>query len=159
MNDHLDGGEEAKFTEVGDRRRIDAPFSSLLREIAIRMRPAGDGRLSELGLSAQQGQMLRYIHMFQEQGIIQNDLAKRFDRTNASITSMLQGLEKKGYVKRIVPEGNERKKMVYVTDKAEALMSEFDQIFFDTERQITAGMTDEEAETLRRLLEKVRDNF
>ncbi|WP_256972753.1 MarR family winged helix-turn-helix transcriptional regulator [Saccharibacillus sp. O23] len=159
MNDHMDGGEEAKFAEAGDRRRIDAPFSSLLREIAIRMRPAGDGRLAELGLSAQQGQMLRYIHMFQEQGIIQNDLAKRFDRTNASITSMLQGLEKKGYVKRIVPEGNERKKMVYVTDKAEALMSEFDRIFFDTERQITAGMTDEEAETLRRLLEKVRDNF
>ncbi|OWR28570.1 MarR family transcriptional regulator [Saccharibacillus sp. O23] len=155
----MDGGEEAKFAEAGDRRRIDAPFSSLLREIAIRMRPAGDGRLAELGLSAQQGQMLRYIHMFQEQGIIQNDLAKRFDRTNASITSMLQGLEKKGYVKRIVPEGNERKKMVYVTDKAEALMSEFDRIFFDTERQITAGMTDEEAETLRRLLEKVRDNF
>ncbi|OWA35548.1 hypothetical protein B9G55_13010 [Saccharibacillus sp. O16] len=159
MREHGNGHEEAKFTEVGDRRRIDAPFSSLLREIAIRMRPAGDGRLAELGLSAQQGQMLRYIHMFQEQGIIQNDLAKRFDRTNASITSMLQGLEKKGYVKRIVPEGNERKKMVYVTEKAEALMSEFDQIFFDTERQITAGMTDEEAETLRRLLEKVRDNF
>ncbi|GEM_PF-874211 len=159
MNDHMDGSEEAKFAEAGDRRRIDAPFSSLLREIAIRMRPAGDGRLAELGLSAQQGQMLRYIHMFQEQGIIQNDLAKRFDRTNASITSMLQGLEKKGYVKRIVPEGNERKKMVYVTDKAEALMSEFDRIFFDTERQITAGMTDEETETLRRLLEKVRDNF
>ncbi len=159
MNDHMDGGEEAKFAEAGDRRRIDTPFSSLLREIAIRMRPAGDGRLAELGLSAQQGQMLRYIHMFQEQGIIQNDLAKRFDRTNASITSMLQGLEKKGYVKRIVPEGNERKKMVYVTEKAEALMSEFDQIFFDTEQQITAGMTDEETQTLRRLLEKVRDNF
>jgi len=145
--------------EIDERQRAATPYSNLLRDIAIHMRPSADHRLMQLGLSPQQGQMLGYIYMFQEQGIIQNDLAKRFSRTNASITSMLQGLEKKGYVKRVVPEGNERKKMVYVTEQAAPLIAEFDNVFLELEQQVTAGFTEEEAETLMNLLQKVRDNL
>ncbi len=147
------------FQEVDERQRAATPYSNLFRDIAIRMRPSADNRLSELGLSPQQGQMLGYIYMFQERGIIQNDLAKRFSRTNASITSMLQGLEKKGYVRRVVPEGNERKKMVYVTEQAAPLIAEFDNVFLELEHRVTAGLTPEEADTLLLLLEKVRDNL
>lgn len=147
------------FQEVDERQRAATPYSNLFRDIAIRMRPSADNRLSELGLSPQQGQMLGYIYMFQERGIIQNDLAKRFSRTNASITSMLQGLEKKGYVRRVVPEGNERKKMVYVTEQAAPLIAEFDNVFLELEHRVTADLTPEEADTLLLLLEKVRDNL
>ncbi|MDO3411541.1 MarR family transcriptional regulator [Saccharibacillus sp. CPCC 101409] len=123
------------------------------------MKASADHRLKELGLNAQQGQMIGYIYEHQERGVIQADLARRFSRTGASITSMLQGLEKNGYVRRRVQEDNERQKKVYITDKAEPLISEFNEIFKEAENRVTEGMTAEEAQTLQRLLQKVVSNI
>lgn len=144
--------------EIGKQGK-ETPYIHLFREIGMKLNPSTDSSLEGLELSPQQGQMLSYIYMFQEEGIIQNDLAKRFSRTGASISSMLQGLEKKGYVRRVVPKGNERQKRVYVTPKAEPLISGFDRIFVELEQRITEGMTTEEADMLNTLLEKVKSNL
>ena len=153
------GRADESGRETGDGAEAATPVSDLLREIGTRLKSASDGRLAELGMNAQQGQMLGHIYRFREDGIIQNELAKHFNRTGASVSSMLQGLEKKGYVKRIVPEGNERQKKVYVTKKAKALIPEFDRMFVELEQRITAGLKPEETEALHALLEQVKSRL
>ncbi|PZD96505.1 MarR family transcriptional regulator [Paenibacillus sambharensis] len=111
-------------------------------------------RLSELGLNAQQGQMMGYIFEHQDKGVIQKDLAEHFNRKGATITSMLQGLEKKGYIKRVIPEDNERQKKIYLLKKGTDLVEEFNEIFTEVEQSITQGLTDEESRTFLKLLTK-----
>ncbi|WP_379134116.1 MarR family winged helix-turn-helix transcriptional regulator [Paenibacillus sp. sgz500958] len=135
------------------------PYSTLIREIGMKLKSTADTRLAELGLNSQQGQMLGYIYEKQDRGVIQKDLADRFNRKGASITSMLQGLEKKGYIKRIVPEDNERQKKIYLLPKAAELVEEFNIIFQEVENSITQGLTPNEAETLMNLLIKVKSTM
>ncbi|WP_339319585.1 MarR family transcriptional regulator [Paenibacillus sp. FSL R10-2734] len=141
------------------RQVIDTPFSNLIREIGMKLKSTADARLNELGLNSQQGRMIGYIYGNQETGVIQKDLAEVFNRRGASITSMLQGLEKKGYIKRVTPENDERQKRIFVLEKGALLVEEFNQVFLDVEDNLTKALTPEEAETLKSLLQKVSSSL
>nr|WP_245238253.1 MarR family transcriptional regulator [Paenibacillus etheri] len=122
----------------------------------MKIRSLANTRLSELGLNAQQGQMMGYIFEHQDKGVIQKDLAEHFDRKGATITSMLQGLEKKGYIKRVIPEDNERQKKIYLLKKGSDLVEEFNTIFMEVEKSIIQGLTEAESDSFKKLLIKVK---
>ncbi|WP_100486659.1 MarR family winged helix-turn-helix transcriptional regulator [Sporolactobacillus pectinivorans] len=142
-----------------NKKVVATPYSDLIRVIGIKIKKIADARLTCLGLNSQQGQMIGYIYANQERGVIQKDLAEKFNRKSASITNMLQGLEKKGYIERIVPENNERQKNIYVLEKGINLVEEFNQIFSETEHRLTKSLTPEETKTLKDLLIKVSENL
>ncbi|MBY9078792.1 MarR family transcriptional regulator [Paenibacillus sp. HN-1] len=135
------------------------PYSYLIRSIGMKIRNMSNIRLSELGLNAQQGQMMGYIFEHQDKGVIQKDLAEHFGRKGATITSMLQGLEKKGYIKRVIPKDNERQKKIYLLKKGTDLVEEFNEIFMEVEKSITQGLTEAESETFMKLLIKVKETM
>ncbi|MBC1500459.1 MarR family transcriptional regulator [Listeria weihenstephanensis] len=142
-----------------NQQPLNTPFSDLFRGVGMKIKMNADARLRELDLNGQQGRMIGYIYENQERGVIQKDLAEQFNRKGASITSMLQGLEKKGYIKRVIPENNERQKNIYVLDKGVALIEEFNTIFAEIEASITKDLTDTEAEQLKSLLTKVSNSL
>ncbi|ASA20562.1 MarR family winged helix-turn-helix transcriptional regulator [Paenibacillus donghaensis] len=132
------------------------PYSDLIVTIGMKIRSMANTRLSELDLNAQQGRMMGYIFENQDNGVIQKDLADHFNRKGATITSMLQGLEKKGYIKRVIPEDNERQKKIYLLKKGSDLVEEFNEIFMEVEKSITRGLNEKETETFMKLLIKVK---
>ncbi|WPC42599.1 MarR family winged helix-turn-helix transcriptional regulator [Clostridium sp. JS66] len=144
---------------ANSRYSIQTPYSQLIRSIAIKMKLSSDEKVKKLGLNSQQGRMIGYIYEHQDSGIIQKDLARAFQRTEASITSMLQGLEKKGYIERRIPKENERQKHIYVLPKGAELIEDFNKSVVDTEENIIASLTEQEKETLLALLLKVDRNL
>lgn len=138
---------------------LENPYSQLIRSIAIKLKLKSDEKVNKLGLNSQQGRMIGYIYEHQDSGIIQKDLADVFQRTGASITSMLQGLERKGYIERRIPEGNERQKNIYVMPKGVALIEEFNKSFAEVENSITANLTEEEKVDFLSLLAKVNNGM
>lgn len=141
------------------RYSIETPYSQLLRSIAIKMKHSADEKVKKIGLNSQQGRMIGYIYEHQDSGIIQKDLAKVFQRTEASITSMLQGLEKKGYIERRIPKENERQKYIYVLPKGAELIEDFNKSLVETEENIIVNLTKQEKETFLALLLKVERNL
>lgn len=135
------------------------PYSELIRSIALKIKSKADEKINELGLNSQQGRMIGYIYDHQDDRIIQKDLADTFQRRGASITSMLQGLEKKGYIQRIIPKENERQKNIYVLPKGADLVEDFNKVFNEVEKNITKSLTDEEKDCLLSLLMKVNKNL
>ncbi|AIQ65378.1 MarR family transcriptional regulator [Paenibacillus stellifer] len=135
------------------------PYSDSIRAIGMKIQNMANNRLSELGLNAQQGQMMGYIFEHQDKGVIQKDLADHFGRKGATITSMLQGLEKKGYIKRVIPKENERQKNIYLLKKGTDLVEEFKDIFLGVEKSITQGLTEAESKTFMKLLIKVKETM
>ncbi|AKA70564.1 MarR family winged helix-turn-helix transcriptional regulator [Clostridium scatologenes] len=141
------------------RYSIKTPYSQLIRSIAIKMKLSSDEKVKKLGLNSGQGRMIGYIYEHQDNGIIQKDLARAFQRTEASITSMLQGLEKKGYIERRIPKENERLKYIYVLPKGAELIEDFNKSVVEEEENIIASLTEQEKETLLALLLKVDRNL
>lgn len=139
--------------------RKDTHYSNLFQSIGIKIKRRADESIQKLGLNAQQGRIIDYIYEHQDKGVIQKDLAETFNRRGASITSMLQGLEKKGYIERKIPADNERQKNIYVLPKGEALIDTFIQTFETVEQEIVKSLTEEEKQTLMKLLIKVNQSL
>lgn len=134
-------------------------FEYLLRSITIKSKRKADEKLATYGLNSQQGRMISYIADHEDNGLIQKDLEKVFLRRGASITSMIQGLEKRGYVERRISPNDERQKLLYVTRKGKDLIDEFEYFFEEIEKSITASLTQEETKEFLRLLMKVDKNM
>ncbi|MFD1175340.1 MarR family winged helix-turn-helix transcriptional regulator [Paenibacillus puldeungensis] len=139
--------------------RKDTPYSDMFQTIGLKIKRKADEKINELGLNAQQGRVIGYIHEHQDQGLIQKDLAEIFDRRNATITSMLKGLEKNGYIERKIPADNERQKNIYVLPKGEQLIQDFDRMFGQVEEEIVLSLTEEEKQTLMKLLVKINQHL
>lgn len=129
--------------------------SNLLRSIMNKSRESMEQRVKDIGISSQQGRMISYIAHNEDKGLIQKDLAEVFQRRGASITSMLQGLEKKGYIERRIPENNERQKNIYVLPKGKALIDETNAAFYAAEQELVHALNDEEVQQLTELLRKI----
>lgn len=129
--------------------------SNLMRSIMNKSRESMELRIKDLDISQQQGRMIAYIAQNEDKGLIQKDLAQVFQRRDASITSMLQGLEKKGYIERRIPKNNERQKNIYVLPKGKALIDQTNEAFYAAEKELVQELNAAEVEELTRLLRKI----
>ncbi|MGK9251886.1 MarR family winged helix-turn-helix transcriptional regulator [Paenibacillus sp. P22] len=139
--------------------RKDTPYLDLFQIIGLKLKKRADESIKELGLNAHQGKIIDYIYKNQDRTIIQKDLADRFHVRGASITSMLQGLEKRGFIERKIPANNERQKNIYVLPKAVELIEEFNASFQSVEDQIVQTLTAEEKKTLKEILVKINEGL
>jgi len=131
----------------------------LFQIIGLKLKKKADDSIKELGLNAQQGKIIGYIYENQETELIQRDLADRFHLRGASITSILQVLEQKGFIERKVPANNERQKNIYVLPKAVELIEDFYDSFQKVEDEIVQVLTEEEKQTLKELLIRINERL
>jgi len=139
--------------------RKETPYLDLLQIIGLKLKKRADESIKELDLNAHQGKIIDYIYKNQDTTIIQKDLADRFHVRGASITSMLQGLEKRGFIERKIPANNERQKNIYVLPKAVELIEDFNASFQSVEDQIVQTLTAEEKKTLKEILVKINEGL
>lgn len=137
----------------------DTVYLDLFQIIGLKLKKRADESIKELGLNAQQGKMIRYIYENQENDLIQKDLADRFHLSGASITSMLQGLEQKGFIERKIPANNERQKNIYVLPKAIELIEAFSDSFQKVEDEIVQALTEKEKQILEEMLLKINERL
>ncbi|MEC0110088.1 MarR family transcriptional regulator [Paenibacillus taichungensis] len=141
------------------KSRKETPYLDLFQIIGLKLKKRADESIKELGLNAQQGKVIDYIYENQNSHIIQMDLADRFHLSRASITSMLQALEQKGFIERKIPVNNERQKNIYVLPKAVELIEDFKESFQKVEEEIVQVLTDEEKQVLKKLLIKINETI
>lgn len=138
---------------------MDLPKSSLglLRWIGFAQRKAADDWARERELSMEQAFTIGWL--VENPGAIQRELARTTRTSAASVSSLLQGLERRGLVERRTEEGDERSKRVYVTPAGAELVRGFDVAMAEVDSKILSPLDEAEAETLRRLLTKVAEQL
>lgn len=77
----------------------------------------------------------------------------------SSITSLLQRLEKKGFIVRISGDEDGRTKQLQITEKGEKLIEEMEAVFQNVESIILQNMNEDEKESYKRLLKISYKNF
>jgi DNA-binding MarR family transcriptional regulator len=138
------------------------PVSDLLRNLGIKMRNRGDVYARGLPLSFAQSRTIGYIDYVEEhehRGVIQRELAEVSGTSAASVSSLIDGLEKAGYVERRPSPDDARRKEIYVLPKAKGLTEGFDRLIAQTEKELLSPLSPAEQATLIELLSRIDTNF
>ena len=110
-------------------------------------------QMKRIGLHKAQAFALFYL--WHSDGVAQNELAKRIHVTPAAVTTMLQRMERDGWVERRTDPDDQRVSRVYMTDQSRALRRQAALIFRELDAEVTGALSTEEQEKLRGLLLKV----
>lgn len=125
----------------------------LVRWIGWAQMKAGEEWIRERELSHAQSFVLGYLA--KNPGAIQRDIAEVSRTSAASVSSLVQGLERRGLVERRTEEGDERSKRVYATAPGIELIAGFETAMAAADDSILAPLEQTERDTLLALLRKI----
>lgn len=135
--------------------------SYYIRNIAHLMANMQNRCLTMFGLTNQQARILMYIdkNIRKQRNIKRKDLETFLNLKGSSVTSLMHGLEKNGFIERSQSSKDARRKELILTSKARALIEQMDLVFEATDNQLQEGMTEEEKMTFRLLLGIAHNNI
>jgi MarR family transcriptional regulator, organic hydroperoxide resistance regulator len=110
-----------------------------------------------LGLYQGQPPVLRAL--WQQEGLTQREIAQQLKIAPATVTKMLQRMEKTGFIQRRSDPDDQRVTRVYLTDAGRDVQSAVEEVFQTLEAETFANLTLEERLLLRRLLLQLRQNL
>ena len=116
--------------------------------------------LAQKNITAFNGEQGRILHVLWENDRISNrELSKKSGLAMSSLTTMLERMEEKKLLERSVDENDKRKILIFLTDYAKSLKSEYDEISDKMTEISFEGISDEERLAFETTLEKVLYNF
>ncbi|MHB0858563.1 MAG: MarR family winged helix-turn-helix transcriptional regulator [Anaerolineae bacterium] len=92
-------------------------------------------------------------------GLPQSRLAERLDITPATISRMLDRMEKAGFVTRTPDPADQRVARVHLTDRGRAVQDSMRRLIETIEQETFAGFNPEECAVLRGYLARMRENL
>ena len=113
--------------------------------------------MEKIGLHRGQGFAL--VQLWHHDGVPQRELSDAMHISPASVTNMLQRMERDGWISRERDREDQRIVRVYLTRKAKDLRAKARTVFREIEEELVSVYSDEERETLKRLLMKLHDRF
>ena len=117
-----------------------------------------DARMSRFGMTPAQTHVLRYLRQNGGQ-MPQRELLENLKVKPSTVNGILDRMEEKGLVERSVSGTDARQRLVALTPAGREREKQAKQSFLEAEALITKGLTEEETETLRALLERVIHNL
>lgn len=128
-----------------------------LINFAIKHRKIMQNYLDETGVYQAQHRLLMEIS--KNPNASQNDIAVSMDVSAATVAVSLKKLEKRGYIKRVMVEEDNRINNITITEKGNKVVKQSKQIFASADQKVFKGFTNEEKNTLSVLLHKLNMNL
>lgn len=114
---------------------------------------------NEGNLTGMQSWTLGFLAKNRAQDIYQKDIEAEFAISRATASNMLAGMERRGLICRVAVEHDARLKKIELTEKAEIIVTKAGEDMREMEERLTKGMSEQEIETFRLLLNKVMRNI
>ncbi|HHO9332114.1 TPA: transcriptional regulator SlyA [Klebsiella pneumoniae] len=129
--------------------KLESPLGSDLARLVRVWRALIDHRLKPLELTQTHWVTLHNIHQ----------LAKAIGIEQPSLVRTLDQLEEKGLISRQTCASDRRAKRIKLTEKAEPLINEMEEVIGKTRDEILSGVSKQEVETLLHLIRKLEQNI
>lgn len=114
--------------------------------------------LEGIELTSMQAHVLIYLYKNRKNIINQRDIEREFELTNPTVNGILNRLENKGFVKRVVSLNDARNKEIRITDKSISLIAEMKKKAKNMEDKMTFGIEKEELDTFYQVIKKISNN-
>ena len=124
---------------------------------AVARRLQKNFRQAGLEITIEQWSVL--YHLWKEDGLSQQELGIRTFRDKASITRLIDNLEKLALVTRVASKEDRRINLVYLTDTAKPLQQITYELANKTMNEALQNISKEEIEVVKNVLQRVYDNL
>jgi DNA-binding MarR family transcriptional regulator len=139
--------------EAPEAESLDSLFAQICRLKHARIHTL----LDELDLYRGQPSVLRAL--WEQEGLMHADLARSLHVQPATITKMLQRMERAGFLERRPDAEDQRISRVYLTEAGRAIRTDVQQVWHRLEEEAFAGFTLEERTLVRRFFVRIRENL
>ena len=130
-----------------------------LRYLNNRITQYMDQQFLALDLTSTQSFILHHLSLHENEAVYPKDIEKRFHLTHPTVSGVLQRLEAKNFIVIEPDRADRRCKRIRLTDRARRCDEAVGQAFETLERLMCSGMSDEEQQTLLRLLDLASANL
>ena len=129
----------------------------LIRIIDKEFKKDFEKRLSEYGLTAQQGRLLFYINwnIMNDKQVRQVDIEKHFQLTKSTVHGLISRMEKANLVIKNQDKNNQ---YIIITEDCKKILQSVFEKRTECLDKMMAGLSDEEIKTLHTLLMKIYEN-
>jgi Transcriptional regulators len=136
------------------------PYNLYIKNIAQKLREINDHLLLSYGLNTSQGILLWHINKSIEDHIEINRkfLEETMGLSGPSVTNLLKGLEKLGFIIRNNNANDGRNLYIDITEKTKQLIKEMSSAFIASEELLTSGMSEAEKVMFVSLLTRAFEN-
>lgn len=114
-------------------------------------------RISAHGVTIGQWYFLRVL--WQEDGLTQRELSQRVGMMEPTTVTALNGMERRGYVRRVRNAADRRKVNIYLTQKGRSLRDKLLPHAVEVNEIAAEGVQAEEIEGLRKVLKAMKANL
>ena len=114
-------------------------------------------RISAQGVTIGQWYFLRVL--WEEDGLTQRELSQRVGMMEPTTVTALNGMEKRGYVKRVRNVTDRRKVNIFLTEKGRALKSRLLPHAADVNRIAAKNVSTQDIERIRTVLNTMKENL
>jgi len=110
-------------------------------------------------LTGMQRWTLGFLKDHADREVYQRDIEEAFSVSRATASNMLAVMERKGLIERAQVSHDARLKRLVLTDKAAALLDGAERDIREMEARLTAGLSEEDVEHLKRCLDQMLQNL
>ena len=141
------------MTGNSDAESLDRLFSQICRLKHARVHTLYEA----LGLYRGQPRVLHAL--WDQEGLTHTDLSRRLRVQPATITKMIQRMEKAGFVERRNDPDDQRVSRVYLAAAGRAVREDVQRVWRRLEEEAFSGFAEEERVLLREFFVRIRDNL
>ncbi|NDY43427.1 MarR family transcriptional regulator [Dissulfurirhabdus thermomarina] len=137
--------------------KIDDCLGFIANKLVQVFQKAIDRRLAPYGLTSAQFCVL--AKLYEEEGLTQTELASRLYIENPTLVRTLDRLERAGVIERRRDPDDRRAYRIYLLEKGRQLRDTVERIGNEVHEVATVGMSEKDADDLRRFLRKIWENL
>jgi DNA-binding MarR family transcriptional regulator len=139
------------------KQKGDNSLTTLLSKSARLMSNRLNKNLLSHEVTAEQWAVL--TSLWKQDGQTQQALANQANKNKASITHLIDNLEKRQLVERLVDESDRRHKLVHLTTEGSKLQESLTKVVNKTVKEMTADLDKKELKQCKRALKKMVDTL
>ena len=103
--------------------------------------------------------IIEYILEHEGEEIYQKDLEKIFDIRRATVSGVLQTMEKNNLIQRITDTNDTRTKKIILNEKAKQILQKSKEKMNELSKNITEGISPKELENFINTIKKMKENL
>ena len=127
----------------------------LVKKAALEFDKVANPIFAEYDLTASQYKILKFLYTSDTRTARVVDLERQYSMTHPTTLGLLDQLEKKGFIRRVLNPNDARGKLIVLTEKADAMQDKLEILGDAVEEKLTQNLTAKETAQLIRLLSKL----
>lgn len=136
---------------------LDNSLDFMLARVVNKLRCQIGRQLKHMDLTSEQWVVLARLR--EQDGLTQNELAKRILKDQANTARILDKVERKGMVRRVDALNDRRTYLIYLTDEGRHAIEVCNPLVQQVKEKITEVLTEDDTTALRRMLDVISRNL